>query len=218
MNPQPKVKICCIASLAEAELALYHGAAALGLVSAMPSGPGVIAETLIAAIAGSVPKSAETFLLTSLRTAAELIEQHRRCATTTLQLVDQVALDELRILRRALPRTRLVQVIHVRNEDSIREAVEVSPFVDALLLDSGNPSLQVKELGGTGRTHDWNLSRLIRDAIPIPLWLAGGLHPGNVAEAVGAVAPYGLDICSGLRTGGQLDPVKLAAFFKALPE
>lgn len=218
MSLRPKVKICCIASLEEAKLALFHGASALGLVSAMPSGPGVIAETLIATIAASVPESAETFLLTSLQTAAGLIEQHARCATTTLQLVDHVPREELRILRGALPRVRLVQVIHVRNEDSLQEAIEVSPFVDALLLDSGNPALQVKELGGTGRTHDWGISRRIREEIPIPLWLAGGIHPGNVAEAVEAVAPYGLDVCSGLRTDGVLDPAKLAAFFKALPE
>lgn len=217
MSRRPKVKVCCIASLAEAELALSHGASALGLVSAMPSGPGVIPESLISSIAASVPASAETFLLTSMQTAAELIEQHARCGTTTLQLVDHVPLEELRILRGALPRIRLVQVIHVRDEGSVEEALEVSTHVDALLLDSGNPSLQVKELGGTGRIHDWGLSRRIRDAAPVPVWLAGGLHAGNLAEAIGAVSPFGVDVCSGLRTEGRLDPAKIEVFFRALP-
>ena len=88
--------------------------------------------------------------------------------------------------------------------------------VDALLLDSGNPSLAVKELGGTGRTHDWKLSRRIRDSVSIPVFLAGGLTPSNVADAVAAVEPFGLDVCSGVRSDGNLDPVKLRAFVDAV--
>lgn len=217
MSSRTRVKVCCIANLEEAELAVTHGASALGLVSAMPSGPGVIPEDQIAAIAASVPRSMDTFLLTALQSAEALAAQHQRCGTTSLQLVDRVPARELQLLRTALPHIQLVQVIHVRDERSVEEALEVSAHVDALLLDSGNPSLQVKELGGTGRTHDWGLSRRIREAAPLPVWLAGGLHAGNLAEAVGAVSPFGVDVCSGLRTGGRLDPRKLDAFFQALP-
>lgn len=215
---RPKVKVCCIASLEEAEQAIAHGASALGLVSAMPSGPGVIAESMIADIAAAVAGRADTFLLTALQDAAGLAAQHRRCATATLQLVDRVPEPELRRLRDALPGVRLVQVIHVCDEGSVEEALRIAPQVDALLLDSGNPDLWIKELGGTGRTHDWKLSRRIRDAVRVPVWLAGGLHPGNAAEAVQAVAPHGLDLCSGLRSDGRLDSGKLAAFFAALPD
>jgi phosphoribosylanthranilate isomerase len=123
----------------------------------------------------------------------------------------------LRELRRLRPRARLVQVIHVTGAGSIDEALAVAPFVDALLLDSGNPNLAVKELGGTGRVHDWGLSRRIRDAVhPLPLFLAGGLRPDNVAAAIDAVQPYGLDLCSGVRTNGRLDAAKLAAFMAAV--
>lgn len=220
---RPHVKVCCISSQAEADLALAAGAHALGLVSAMPSGPGVIDEALIAAVAARVAQQrpdAQTFLLTSLTTAAAIVAQHRRCHTTTLQLVDHVPPDELARLRDALPGVRLVQVIHVRGDISVAEAVAAAPLVDAILLDSGNPAAAVKELGGTGRTHDWAVSRRIRQAVAAlgrPLYLAGGLQAGNVAAAVAAVQPFGLDVCSGVRQGGRLDAGRLAGFMAALP-
>jgi len=213
-----RVKICCIASVEEARLAAAQGAAALGLVSAMPSGPGVIADTRISEIAAAMRGEPQrTFLLTA-RTGAEAIAaQHAAAGTTTLQLVDHVPHDELRRLRTLCPGVELVQVIHVTNEASVYEAIAAAPLVDALLLDSGNPALAVKELGGTGRTHDWSFSRRIRDAVfPLPLWLAGGLRVHNVGEAIAAVRPYGLDLCTGVRAEGRLDAGKLDAFMRAV--
>jgi len=217
-----RVKICCIASADEARLAVQAGAAALGLVSAMPSGPGVIDEARIAEIAAQVGAPTETFLLTAQTRADAIAAQHARCRTTTLQLVDHVPHDELQRLRERLPDgVRLVQVIHVLGDASVDEAVAVAPFVDALLLDSGNPTLAVKELGGTGRTHDWRVSRRIRGAVDgLPLWLAGGLNAGNVRAAIDAVQPHGIDLCSSVRSGGvngsRLDAGKLAALFAEL--
>lgn len=217
MRSAPLVKVCCIASLDEARLAIDAGAAALGLVSAMPSGPGVIDEDTIATIAGTVPREVQTFLLTAHTDAAAIVAQHRRCRTTTLQLVDMLAPRELRDLRRALPsRVTLVQVVHVTGPSALDEALAVAPMVDALLLDSGNPALAVKQLGGTGRTHDWAVSREIVQRAGVPVWLAGGLNPGNVAEAIATVRPHGLDLCNGVRDGeGRLDGTKLRAFFAA---
>lgn len=216
MSVTPIVKICCIASHDEAMLAIDAGASALGLVSAMPSGPGVIDETLIADIASRVARPTKTFLLTAQATAQAIASQHRRCRTTTLQLVDRVAPHELILLRQQLPEVGLVQVIHVRDSDAIAEAKAIAPLVDAILLDSGNQSLAIKELGGTGRTHDWSISRRIRDVIDKPLYLAGGLNPENARAAIDAVQPYGIDVCSGLRTDGKLDIVKVQAFFSAI--
>jgi phosphoribosylanthranilate isomerase len=210
------VKVCCIASVDEARLAVSAGASAIGLVSAMPSGPGPIPEELIAAIASRVAPPTETFLLTALTEAEAIAEQHGRCGTTALQLVDHVPETELIRLRRLVPGVRLVQVIHVQGGHSIEEARAAAPLVDTLLLDSGNPGLAVKELGGTGRVHDWTHSREICATAGIPVLLAGGLHPGNARAAIEQVRPSGLDVCSGLRTGGQLDPQKLSAFFRAL--
>jgi phosphoribosylanthranilate isomerase len=210
------LKVCCIADLAEARLAISAGAAAIGLVSEMPSGPGVIPDELIAEIAAAVPRPTETFLLTARRDADAIADQHRRCGTTALQLVDHVAAMELRRLRKMLPDVRLVQVIHVGGEESVDEACAVAGLIDTLLLDSGNPLLPVKQLGGTGRVHDWSYSRRIREIAGVPVLLAGGLHPGNARVAIDLVAPAGLDVCGGLRTGGRLDAGKLAAFIAAI--
>jgi phosphoribosylanthranilate isomerase len=213
----PVVKICCISSLEEAQLAVAAGAGALGLVSAMPSGPGVIADELIAAIAAAVPPPTRSFLLTARTDAEAIAEQHAAACTTTVQLVDQVPHAELQRLRRLRPGVEIVQVIHVTGEASIEEARAAAPFVDALLLDSGNPALAVKELGGTGRVHDWSLSRRIRDAVyPLPVFLAGGLHAGNVAAAIAAVRPFGLDLCSKVRRDGRLHAQTLHGFMQAV--
>lgn len=208
----PQIKICCIASIAEAELALSLGANALGLVSAMPSGPGVIGDTVIAAVARWATGRARSFLLTSRTDPQAIAQQVATLAPETVQLVDALAPGAHDALRALLPQTRLVQVIHVRSEADVAEALAVAPFVDELLLDSGNPTAAVRELGGTGRTHDWRLSRHIVERAGKPVWLAGGLRAENVREAVAAVQPHGLDICSGVRTQGALDPVRLAAF------
>lgn len=197
-------------------MAIAHGAAALGLVSAMPSGPGVIPEAAIARIAATVPPPIATFLLTCEDDAGAIIAQQRRCRTNTLQLCDYVAAEVYPQLRAELPGISLVQVVHVTGPEAVDYAAAVAGQVDALLLDSGNPALAVKELGGTGRPHDWMLSRRIRDAVQVPVFLAGGLNAGNVAEAVAAVQPFGLDLCSGVRTDDKLDPAKLSAFFEAV--
>ena len=213
---KPRVKICCIASVAEAWLAIEHGASALGLVSAMPSGPGPISETLIAEIAVTIPPGISSFLLTCRQDAASIIDQQRRLRVNTIQICDRLPAGTHQELRDALPGVSLVQVVHVTGPEAVDEAVAISRFVDAVLLDSGNQSLEIKELGGTGRTHDWSLSRKIREAIDVPLFLAGGLKPHNVADAIQEVEPFGIDVCSGLRTNGALDRHKLSAFFAAI--
>ncbi|MEO8194479.1 MAG: phosphoribosylanthranilate isomerase [Gemmatimonadales bacterium] len=211
-----RVKICCIASLDEAWLAINHGATALGFVSRMPSGPGPIEEELIAQIVPKVPAGIATFLLTCETSPEPIIAQQRRTRVNTLQLVDEVEPGTHEALRHALPGVSIVQVIHVSGSSSVDEAVELSEKVDALLLDSGNPSLAVKELGGTGRVHDWRLSREIRDRAEVPVYLAGGLNPSNAAAAIAEVKPFALDVCSGLRTNGALDAAKVDAFMRVV--
>jgi phosphoribosylanthranilate isomerase len=215
---QVRVKVCCIASEEEAALAIGMGASAIGLVSRMPSGPGPIPEARIRDIARIVPPGIATFLLTSETTAEPIIGQQRYCGANTLQLVDEVEPGVHHVLREALPGIKIVQVIHVRDENSLVEARQVSPHVDALLLDSGNPSLATKELGGTGRTHNWAVSRRIRDAVGVPVYLAGGLNPQNVRKAIAQVQPFGVDLCSGLRTDSRLDAAKLEQFMRAVQE
>lgn len=211
-----KLKVCCIASVAEAELAVAHGASALGLVSAMPSGPGVVADDVIREVSDWARGRVRTFLLTS-RTAPEAIaEQVEVLQPETVQLVDALPDGGHAALRRLAPRVRLVQVIHVRSDADVDDARRLAPLVDELLLDSGNPAAAVKELGGTGRTHDWTLSaRIVRES-GVPVWLAGGLRAENAAAAIAAVRPYGLDVCSGVRVAGRLDSVRLAGLAATL--
>jgi phosphoribosylanthranilate isomerase len=212
----PRVKICCMGSIAEAWLAIEAGAAAVGLVSQMPSGPGVISEDLIGEIASQLPPSLGSFLLTCKTEADSIVEQQKRLRVNTLQLCDRVKEGAHRLLREALPGISLVQVIHVTGPESLAEAIAIAPLVDAILLDSGNQSLPVKELGGTGRVHDWRLSAQIREAVGVPIFLAGGLNAENVAAAIKQVGPFGVDVCSGVRTEGKLDPEKLQRFFDAI--
>ncbi len=208
-----RVKICCISGIAEAQLAIRYGASILGLVSAMPSGPGVIAEKLITEIADTIPPGVTSALLTSSQDVDTIIEQQRRCHVNMLQIVDSLPAGSHRRLRTALPGIMLVQVIHVYDDTALAEARAAAPYVHAILLDSGNPHLTVKELGGTGRVHNWAISRAIREALDIPIYLAGGLNADNVQDAIQQVGPFGLDLCSGVRTNGHLDEEKLARFF-----
>jgi phosphoribosylanthranilate isomerase len=214
----PRVKVCCISSVEEAALAVECGASALGLVSSMPSGPGVISEQLIAKIAATVPPAIGTFLLTSRQRVADIIEQQRFCRTNAVQICDRLTEGTHRDLKDVLLGISIVQVVHVTGPESIEEATRVALDVDAILLDSGNQKLAVKQLGGTGRTHDWSLSRAIRERVGVPLFLAGGLTPANAGDAIEEVGPFGLDLCSGVRSNGSLDESKLRAFFGAVQD
>lgn len=193
-------------------MAVRHGASAIGLVSHMPSGPGVIPESRISEIAGTVPPGVATVLLTSLVSSVDIVAQQKRCRVNTLQLCDRVGQGVYSDLREALPGVGIVQVVHVRCEESVAEAIEVASWVDAILLDSGNPDLPEKELGGTGRTHDWAVSAEIVSRLSVPIFLAGGLRPDNVSEAIRMVKPFGVDLCTGVRTAEQLDEAKLKKF------
>ena len=214
----PRVKICCIKSKAEAHTAIQYGASALGLVGNMPSGPGILPDNLISEIAQFVSTPIDTFLLTSETNPDEIIKHQQRVKTNTIQIVDKLASGTYADIRTALPNIKLVQVIHVIDEKSVAEAIKISEEVDYLLLDSGNPNAKIKELGGTGRVHNWEISRAIRKTINIPIFLAGGLNPENVKQAIEKVQPFGLDLCTGVRTKDKLDITKLENFFNSIEE
>ncbi|GAB2602681.1 phosphoribosylanthranilate isomerase [Spirosoma areae] len=212
-----RIKICCISSLDEAKLAVQLGADALGLVGRMPSGPGVVADELAARIVRATPPPVATFMLTSELTTNDILAHQRRVGANTIQVVDAVPPETYAQLHEALPGIKVVQVIHVTDERNLDEALlAVDNGADALLLDSGNPNLAVKELGGTGRIHNWQVSRQIVTQARVPVFLAGGLTSENVRQAIDTVQPFGLDICSGVRTGGNLDAGKLDAFMRLL--
>jgi len=197
-------------------MAIGSGADALGLVGKMPNGPGPIPDWLIAEIVKTIHPPIASFLLTSEQSSEEIIYHVKRVDTNTVQIVDELTAGDYADIRTALPHLKIVQVIHVTDEKSIDEAIKLSSHVDALLLDSGNPKGAIKTLGGTGNVHNWEISRDIVKQVEVPVFLAGGLHAGNVRQAIKTVQPFGVDICSGVRTEGKLDPNKLDAFMKAV--
>jgi len=211
---KPRIKICCISSEEEAKMAIQYGASALGLVGHMPSGPGIISNDLILRITKAIPPPIGTFLLTSETIPQKIVAHHKLTRTNTLQIVDSILINAYKFIRDSIPAIKLVQVVHVMDNKSVDEAVKISEYVDAILLDSGNPNLRIKELGGTGKTHDWKLSKKIRKSVNIPIFLAGGLNAENVVQAIEEVEPFGLDLCNGVRTNGKLDEKKLELFMK----
>ena len=214
-TPGPHVKVCCIQSEAELLLAYEAGARFVGLVGPMPSGPGPISEHAISRIAAEAPHGLTTVLLTSRKDAAGIAEHVLESGTGAVQIVRSVAPQVRFDVRRIVGETVIFQVVHVEGPHSVREARGAAVGADYLLLDSGRPGAAVAELGGTGRTHDWELSaRIVRNA-SVPVFLAGGLQPDNVMGAVEAVRPYGVDVCSGLRgPDGRLDPNRLLDFME----
>ncbi len=197
-------------------MAVTAGAHAIGLVGKMPNGPGPIKDTSIRALAKQVPPGVSAFLLTSETESEPIVSHWQRTRTDTIQLVDQISQTVYPDLRIALPGVRIVKVVHVTGPDALGEAIGVQEFVDAILLDSGNPHATNKTLGGTGIVHDWKISKRIVESVSVPVYLAGGLNAENVIEAIETVQPFGVDICSGVRTHGKLDLTKLHQFMQAV--
>jgi phosphoribosylanthranilate isomerase len=205
-----------MSSIKEAAMAVSYGAHAIGLVGKMPSGPGPISDDLILEISKAIPPSVSRFLLTSETSSDGIIDHFKRTLTDTIQIVDEPVPGSYKLIKEQIPFIRIVQVIHVIDEESVEKAISISGLVDGILLDSGNPNLKIKELGGTGRVHNWELSRKIVDSVKIPVFLAGGLTCENVGKAIDIVQPFGVDVCSGVRTNGMLDERKLSAFMSAV--
>jgi phosphoribosylanthranilate isomerase len=210
-----RIKVCCIQSLEEAQLALGCGAHALGFVSEMPSGPGTIADSEIREIIARIPPTYSTVLLSSRTDPRSIVEHQRETGANTLQLVSAVCPEDLDRLRENLPGIAVLKVIHVQNESSIELASSYSKSATAILLDTGNPEARIPKLGGTGLTHDWSISRRIVETCSVPVFLAGGLDPLNVEDAIRHVRPFGVDVCSSLRPRGMLDTAVLRDFISS---
>ncbi|MDG2238522.1 MAG: phosphoribosylanthranilate isomerase [Arenicellales bacterium] len=207
-----QVKVCCMASVAEARLAVGLGADAVGLVGHMPSGPGVIGVAVAAQIAKEMPCGIDTFLLTSAMRASEIVQDLAVCPVSAVQIVRHIDPGEYPKLIETAPQVRRIQVVHIEDEGALDLLARYEPFVDAFLLDSGKTFGADQQFGGTGATHNWTISRRFVESTDIPVYLAGGLRSTNVFEAITQVRPSGVDLCTGVRTDDQLDSAKLEAF------
>lgn len=216
-------KICCMQSEAEIDMAVAAGARAVGIVGPMPNGAGFLdEETAMRLARHAVGRHGDRLWATLLtkRTAARAIADHvAETGANAIQIVDRPEAGTYALLRDRFPALTILQVVHVEDERAIDEARTFAAGVDAILLDSGRPSAATPTFGGTGDAHDWTISRRIVETCGKPVFLAGGLNPSNVVEAIRAVRPYGVDICSGLRErdrGYVLNAEKLADFAEAL--
>lgn len=207
-----RIKVCCISSIAEAQLAVAHGADALGLLGDMPSSPRAIDVDTAREIAKNTPPTVETFLLTASFSGTEIARQTEYCATTVVQVVQHIDASEYQRLIEMIPSVRRVQVIHVEDRTALDLIAMYEPYVHAFILDGGRANAAVADLGGTGRVHDWGISSEFVRRSTKPVFLAGGLKPHNVREAVSTVAPFGLDVCSGVRRDHKLDAQLLDEF------
>jgi phosphoribosylanthranilate isomerase len=190
--------------------AIAAGADALGLVSVMPSGGNDITDAMIAKIAELAPPPVATVLLTA-ETKADAISAHIRATNpTAVQIVAHIEPTESARLARLEPHVRRIQAIHVTGEEALDFVDVYSPHIHAFLLDSGRPGEKIPVLGGTGRTHNWAVSSRFVQESTRPVFLAGGLTTENVGDAIRQVRPFGVDLCSAVRTNGQLDAQKLA--------
>lgn len=193
-------------------MAFSYGADAIGLVSEVSSFTGVLSENQIREITQIIPPSIDGFVLTRLTDSWDLIDLIRNVKNRTIQLVDKLGIGNYLEIRSSIPCVKIVQVINVRGEESIEEAMKVDPFVDAILLDSGIPDKDISESQGTGYIHDWSICRQIVELVETPVFLSGGLNTDNIVEAIQTVKPFGVDVCMGVRTDDKLDPDKLHDF------
>jgi phosphoribosylanthranilate isomerase len=189
---------------------------ALGFVGVRLPSPRAISDAEIAALTAATPPPLATVLLTSEQTAQAISSQVRRTQPAAVQILPHIDPAESGRLAELEPRIRRIQVIHVESPAVLDLIPIYTPHVHAFLLDSGRPDAATPEFGGTGRAHDWKVSAEFVRASHLPVFLAGGLSAANAAEAIRTVRPFGLDLCSGMRTDGRLDPEKLGEFMQAV--
>jgi phosphoribosylanthranilate isomerase len=206
------VKVCGIRTWEEAGAALGCGATALGfLVGLTHRAEDGIGEAEARAIVRRLPADAETVLVTHLPDPEHVAALAASIGARTVQVHGEMALPDLRRLRALTPGgTRLLKAVHVTGEDAPRRALDHAGNADALVLDTRTAD----RLGGTGQTHDWSVSaRIVAAVAPLPVYLAGGLRPENVVEAILRVRPAGVDVNSGVEdAGGHKDMPKMRAF------
>lgn len=207
-----KTKICGINSLRNAQIALECGADALGFLVGITH----LAEDKITAenakrIIQTLPSSVYSVAVTHLRDSRKIIELCRYLGVNALQIHDYISPEEVAFCRKELPDVRILKAVHVidgQPDKALAAAKSFEDVCDAILLDSRT----AERLGGTGKTHDWSISRMIVEQVSVPVILAGGLTPSNVADAVKTVRPFGVDVNSGVEIDGDKDRQKVLDF------
>jgi phosphoribosylanthranilate isomerase len=202
-----RVKICGITRPEDAELAVSHGAWAIGLIFHEPS-PRAVELAVAEGIGAEFRRQTEVAGVFVNRTLEEVADTAERCSLTILQLHgDEGPVYCAEIARRT--GAKVMKAARVRDAESL-QALQAFRGVDYHLVDAHHPDL----FGGTGETFDWSL--LARRRSKVPLVLSGGLTPDNVAEGIRITHPFAVDSASGTEASpGIKDPAKVQAFFRA---
>ncbi|OGG73833.1 hypothetical protein A3A40_00270 [Candidatus Kaiserbacteria bacterium RIFCSPLOWO2_01_FULL_54_20] len=208
-----RVKICGIKNIEDARAAYEAGADELGFHVALDGGRSPLTPESAAEMIRMLPGGVSSVVVTSATQPAQLIEIAGKTGARILQLYGDVTVETMREIKQAVPYMELWKVLNVSYESSIAKAKEYKGAADAIALDTLNKETGAR--GGSGKTHDWNISKKIVESVSIPVVLAGGLTPENVAEAIATVSPAGVDVNSGVSNpDGSKDIEKVRAFIK----
>lgn len=209
---RPRVQIAGISTLDDALACERAGADAIGFTIGLPTGPhNGLDEAGAAAIIRRLPPFITPVLITYRVTAAEVVPMCRAMGVSQVQLHAPADPAELEKMRAAIPGLKLILAVNVTGPEALDLARERAARADALILDTYDPA--TGRHGATGKTHDWSLSARIVEAVGVPVILAGGLTPANVAAAIRRVRPWGVDVHTGVeRPDGTTDHDLVRAF------
>ena len=209
-----RVQIAGVSSVEEALAAADAGVDALGFTVRLPTGVhDGLTEAKARSIVAGLPPFVASVAITYVGAPREAVELCRYLGVTTLQLHGPFPTTEIPVLRVGLPHLKIIRAVHVTGPEAVAQARALARQVDALILDTYDPD--TGRHGATGKTHDWAISRQIVDEVPVPVILAGGLTPDNVAAAIAAVRPWGVDVHTGIeRPDGSRDLDRIRAFVR----
>ena len=209
-----RVKICGITSVKDLNIAIEAGADAIGMVVDVAQSPRNITITQAKEIIKATPLFIDTVVVTVPEDINYLVKLNQELKPRILQVH---GLENLyKKIRDKLPYVQLFGAVRVKPGLNIEEVIKFTSYLDAILLDSYVPGKK----GGSGVTHDWEISKRIKKAIaPTPLILAGGLTPQNIKKAINTVKPNGVDVSSGVEASpGIKDRDKVFEFVKNAKE
>lgn len=206
-----KVKICGITNIKDALLAAELGADFLGFIVEISESEDSLSKDEAKNLIRQLPLEVIPVMVTYLNNAEEIVKVASYVIAGAVQLHSNISLPEIGKIRKALPKIKIIKAIHVIDEKVVSEAVKFSDYVDYILLDSKAKG----KIGGTGKTHDWSISRKIILKCKKPVLLAGGLNPENVLDAVRKIKPFGVDVNSGVKAKPRVkDAEKLRKFIE----
>jgi phosphoribosylanthranilate isomerase len=203
-----RAKICGIRDAGARDVAVAAGADAVGFVVEISRSKRSIDRGEARGLIQGLPPFVSSVIVVEPQSAAEAANLALDTGADVIQINDSLSFEDMATLKNMVP-ARLVATVPA-SPGGLNHARQMTRVADALLIDS----FEGGKLGGTGTVHDWNLSSDLVRNVDVPLILAGGLDPENVAEAIEKVRPYAVDVSSGVETDGAKDPEKIKAFLK----